>query len=443
MWCLITNLINKMKTMKNISLSLMAVALLPLLAACDDSPFKEESTAGQIKTRSLSVSVRDNDINTKASGVDLNEFTVQFVKASNNEVVETYAYDKMPEVVTLQTGDYKLLATNCTTPNEGEWDKPYYYGVSNEFSVAAGKVTTDIDPIVCKLSNIRVTVLFDENLYKQMTPDSHVAVNVGTDPEKNFSQNEECHYFWYAEGSTTVTARFQGTVGKDDVDETKTYSSGVAPGNHYKIKFSYNGIDVNGSGVWYPGGENEGDPVIKVTADINVKDTGNYDDVDFKDSNSQYMEDDRFPNGGDDPDDPNVPKGPTVSADDAPAEGKALDLYGWNVVDDDLKSCVLKFKSESGFTEFKVVIDSETLTPEILEGVGLSTNLDLVNPGSLEEAIKGLHLPVNVGGKKDCNFDITEFLPMLGIYGAADHQFRITVKDANGTLNYVLKLRTI
>ena len=104
--------------------------------------------------------------------------------------------------------------------------------------------------------------------------------------------------------------------------------------------------------------------------------------------------------------------------------------------------CKLFVTSTTGITAFDVDIISDKLTPEELEGVGLAAHMDLVNPGSLEEPLSGLGFPVNVGGEKSVEFNITGFLPMLGALGAAEHTFKLTVTDETGTTEKELKLKT-
>ena len=96
----------------------------------------------------------------------------------------------------------------------------------------------------------------------------------------------------------------------------------------------------------------------------------------------------------------------------------------------------------------KVKIDSETLTPEILKSVGLSSEFDLAHPADadLEKALKSLGFPVGseVIGVKYLVFDITQFTPLLGLYGLASHNFIITVVDqANNTRTATLALKSI
>ncbi|MCD8182221.1 MAG: hypothetical protein LUE99_03085 [Bacteroides sp.] len=82
----------------------------------------------------------------------------------------------------------------------------------------------------------------------------------------------------------------------------------------------------------------------------------------------------------------------------------------------------------------KVTIDSETLTENILNEVGLLKNFDLAYPGSLKEGLEGLAFPTGsqVIGEKSLVFDIAQFTPLLNIYGAGTHKFIIEVIDQNG-----------
>ncbi len=99
-------------------------------------------------------------------------------------------------------------------------------------------------------------------------------------------------------------------------------------------------------------------------------------------------------------------------------------------------------KSQTGITGFTIDIKSDTLTEEILEGVGLKTHLNLVNPGDLREGLEGLgfHTSENVENQTEVSYNISEFLQLLGIYGEANHKFEMTITDANGTTYAILWL---
>ena len=104
---------------------------------------------------------------------------------------------------------------------------------------------------------------------------------------------------------------------------------------------------------------------------------------------------------------------------------------------------VVNIEAENGFSNLKVKIDSETLTPELLEEVGLASEFDLAYPGDLRTGLESLGFPVGdqVLGKTTLKFDITKFTPLLGSYGPATHKFIITAIDQSG--NSVEKTLTL
>ena len=85
---------------------------------------------------------------------------------------------------------------------------------------------------------------------------------------------------------------------------------------------------------------------------------------------------------------------------------------------------------------FTVTIDSPALTAEMLATVGLATELNLVNPGSMVEALGALGFPSGeaVSGKTALTFDISALVPMIAqIYNeTSDHKFILKVTDAKG-----------
>lgn len=103
-------------------------------------------------------------------------------------------------------------------------------------------------------------------------------------------------------------------------------------------------------------------------------------------------------------------------------------------------SCKVDMTSESGFTKLEVDIVSSVLTDSELQGVGLGSHIDLINPTAEQVgALQGLgFLPdgvTSLKGYKEASFDISGFMGMLyGIFPASDNcDFNITVGDANGT----------
>ena len=107
------------------------------------------------------------------------------------------------------------------------------------------------------------------------------------------------------------------------------------------------------------------------------------------------------------------------------------------------KEAKIHIHSEAPIASFKVKIDSETLTADVLSDVKLAPEFDLADPivttddgekKDLTEGLKGLEFPVGdeVKGATDLDFDITKFVPLTMIYGAANHRFILTVTDNAG-----------
>lgn len=419
----------------NIDKVLIATLLFGACACSQEEPFiNPEDGEGFLNRDAMAVEFKNAEhlVRSRAD-VNMGDFQVQIRRKAatgEGEIVKQYAYSEMPEIVALPVGDYTVNAVYGTNPH-AEWDAPYYLG-NSEFSIEANKITDDLDPVVCKLSNIRVTINFDQELSEALGENAKVTVRVGQTGSLEYTKETQGHsgYFAFTPGSQTITATFTGIIDGDEISETKAYDN-ASPGNHYKISFA-----LHQAGGGLPGSITGS---VVVDATVTTEDmTENIDPgQDYPEDDMRPVEDPDTPPVG--PDDPNPPtdKGPEVTA----SEG--IDLEAVNDITDGM-TCELYItsKAEGGVTAFTVDIISDTLTADELEGVGLSSHLDMVNPGDLAEALEGLGFPINVGGMKEITFAITDFLPMLSALGPGNHEFRLTVKDADGTKTLSLKLKS-
>lgn len=107
---------------------------------------------------------------------------------------------------------------------------------------------------------------------------------------------------------------------------------------------------------------------------------------------------------------------------------------------------VLDITSGLGITGMSVKITSSVLTPEELGSIGLSNEMDLINPGDSKDGLMNLGFPVEdqVEGVKSLTFDITEFMPTLASICAvgsnAKSDFTIMVTDGTGTREVTLQM---
>lgn len=435
-----------MKIYKGLTYSLAVVALLT--GCANESPFVDVKTAGQtgsLMTRCLAPKLTNTegvDAGTRAAVPSTDDFKVVITRnggsastySSTPGSVE-YKYSEMPEVLTLPVGDYKVYAHHGEN-KLAAWDEPYYYGEST-FGIDANKITDDVDPIVAKLANIRVTIKFHPSLISAMSADSKVEVKVGNQGRCIFTKDTtQSAYFKYVKNSSTLAATFTGIVDGADVVETKTEDN-VAPGNHYLITFRMHGIEDD-----VPGTVN---PSVTVDTTVEKVDMNHT----FDGEKEEYLDDDMRPNkdGEKEPGPgPNDPVGPAPTAEALDPEGEfagytKLDLDADNLITDKLY-CAWKVISaaEGGFKTFDVEIISNTLTPGELSGVGLNDKLNLIDPRQYEEALTGLGFPVHVAGLSEAEFDITGFLSLMTALGAGNHEFKLTVGDANGSSVFSVKL---
>lgn len=412
---------------------LLLLAALVIPASCskeDPFPGGETSDTGRLSLDRMMVSVANSKQTTDATrAVSVDDFTVDILKGS--ETIYSWRYADMPSVVELPVGEYTAKA-HLGTPQTAAFEAPYYEG-EESFSIRKDEIT-EVKTIECRLGNVRVTILFDDALKAQMGSDCKVNVVMGSEGSLDFTAADEARsgYFAYVEGSNTMVATFTGTVNGAVESSQKLYRD-VAPGNHYRITYRLHtpGPDPNAEGTCHPG--------VVVDAYVEVVDVHHNVDPD----DPKRPEDDKRPHEGDDPQNPDDPKenAPVLTAIINGAEVSWEGLHDVNPT----STVKVNITSEKGITGFKVIINSEALTPEELEGFGLSQTLDLVNPGACRDGLVSLQLPIEdeVRGKGvdgPLVFDISRFMAMLVTFGEMEHDFVLEVTDDNGTTTKTLRL---
>lgn len=414
-----------------------SIALMAFACACSkEAPFDMggETLMGQLSTEALSLEIKneENLVRADVNAPDVNDFTVEIIKTGEELPAATYLYSKLPEIITLPVGEYTARAYYGENP-DASFDAPYFYGSTEAFNIEPSKITSDIAPVVCRLSNVKVTVIFAESLASVMSADSKVSVSVGESGKLEFTGSEtRSGYFAFVEGSNTLGAVFEGEVEGYPTVQQKAYDN-VVPGNHYRLTFS-----LRSAGEGDPGTIGVG---LNIDATVEVVDING--EVDAPDDN--VIEDDMRPvEGGDEPGpgpDQPVVDGPSMSANNP----LKLSEEGERIVNEVSVGDAVEIKilSDSGITAFTAEIISEILTPEELVGVDLDSRIDLLNPVNSEgvdmtDALVNFGFPVGdqVRGKKDVTFKITDFLGMIQMISGDekhDHEFKLTVTDASGT----------
>lgn len=438
--------------MKFKSISILAwAAVAAAFTGCSDNwvPEVEGAGEGRLNTQSILAEVNtvedekeDEDVTKKVtsrSSIDLSPFLVDVVRTSDNANVASWTYATMPQLPTFAVGSYEVQVRSRVL-KDAEWSAPYYLG-SQTFDIRNGEVT-DVGPIVCKLANVRVTIDYGPKLL-EATGGEGFTITVTSTPGvylQYTGKETRSGYFAY-NGQTTMVARFQGRVNGVNEDFSHVLEN-IAPGQHRKLTFRLNyNPNVPDDEV----GTIEGQGIVVSCSTKTVNVDGNViQEEDIQESGDRPGQEGDEP-GGEDPkpgEEGNITFTSETLAND---NGNVLDDTPNNAADfgEGKKEAKIHIHSEAPIASFKVKIDSETLTADVLSDVKLAPEFDLADPivttddgekKDLTEGLKGLEFPVGdeVKGATDLDFDITKFVPLTMIYGAANHRFILTVTDNAG-----------
>lgn len=438
--------------MKFKSISILAwAAAAAAFTGCSDNwvPEVEGAGEGRLNTQSILAEVNtvedekeDEDVTKKVtsrSSIDLSPFLVDVVRTSDNANVASWTYATMPQLPTFAVGSYEVRVRSRVL-KDAEWSAPYYLG-SQTFDIRNGEVT-DVGPIVCKLANVRVTIDYGPKLLAA-TGGEGFTITVTSTPGvylQYTGKETRSGYFAY-KGQTTMVARFQGRVNGVDEDFSHVLEN-IAPGQHRKLTFRLN-YNPNVPDDEVGTIEGQGIMVSCSTKTVNV-DGSVIQEEDIQESGDRPGQEGDEP-GGEDPK-PGEEGNITFTSEtlDHDVNGNVRDDTPNNAADfgEGKKEAKIHIHSDAPIASFKVKIDSETLTADVLGGVGLASEFDLADPivtvdgekKDLTDGLKGLKFPVGdeVKGATDLDFDITQFVPLTMIYGAANHRFILTVTDNAG-----------
>lgn len=210
------------------------------LASCDkgfDNVIKDEEGTLSLKDLDVSVYNVEDVIESRSSSVNVNSFQVKIVSKSTGTVAGTWTYSSMPEIVVLAEGEYTVQVYNQEL-KDAAWDSPYFYG-EQDFIIKKNDVT-EVEPIVCKLNNLKVSIKYSDELKQAIDTGDDVVVNVtvGENSSLDFSYAEtRSGYFRCDSSNKSLVATFSGTVEGYYISEYKVISD-VAAGQHRIITFS-------------------------------------------------------------------------------------------------------------------------------------------------------------------------------------------------------------
>ena len=404
--------------------------------ACHSEAMESVSSAkGDLNLSSMKAEV-DTNVDTVYVGsraestVDVSSFFVTIYDAQSQKV-EQWNYNAMPEIVSLAVGTYSIVVTSAETPSNG-FDTPYYKGTAT-CEIKENEVV-DVPVITCKLANMLFSVEYDEEFQGKIGEDVTTTITVGENSlEIPYSETRSA-YLIAPEGETTsMIVTLKGTIDGESIDYSERVES-VKIGVHNIIKYKFASVSDGSAG----------DGTLGVSIVVDSSMIGS-DEVVGTDPGKEPGIDDFPEEGGEDPGDGDE-NAPTIVGSNF--NGNAFDITKdvLEVKKGASAQLQVTLSALNGIAHVYVTIDSKTLTEDILTGVNLAKSFDLAEPGALEEGLKGLGFPTGdaVVGQTNLLFDITDFTSLLGIYGAANHNFIIRLVDQNGLeVTETLKIKSV
>ena len=211
-------------------LSLTAILAMVLCSCNKDNPNyttnnpEGKENMGYLALGGLNASVMVETENTDSSenvadalatrAVDINTFNVVISDATGAEV-KTYTYGELPEEpIALYAGTYTVSLSSGEMTSGAEFEQPIY--AAEKEVIITRKQTTTVSDIVCKLSNIKVTVAYSADILEQLDTDySTMSVALGESALSYVIDETRAGYFKAVEAENTLdltfTCRYKGS----------------------------------------------------------------------------------------------------------------------------------------------------------------------------------------------------------------------------------------
>ncbi len=178
---------------------------------------------GQVKLSSMQMTYNTEPLVTVSRAAeDLNNYVVGIYKSADNSLVQEWKYSEMPEIFTLDAGDYKLVAHSQDVEG-AQFDAPYCYGESSVFTIVKDKIV-DAGTVSCTLKNVKVTIKYSDDLKPLLSEDTQVTVTLGDESLAYTADETRSGYFHCKATDNVVGVRFEGKVDGESEPTTITTS---------------------------------------------------------------------------------------------------------------------------------------------------------------------------------------------------------------------------
>ena len=344
--------------------------------------------------------------------VDTSDFMVDIINSAG-EKLHSFKYADCPtEPIALEVGNYTINVYSGEIPAIA-WESPTY-SASKEFQIRRLQETA-LGKIICKLSNIKVTVEYSSDIAEILADDTKVNVALGQN-NADFSFNEKRALFFKAAGEVntldlTITGSFRNpTEGQSNTFEMTSKINNVKAGQWRKITIIV---------------EHASDGNIDVRVEV---ENWVFDETITVETSSMLME--------------------SVIADDEDAKDAPQIIWVDNDIDqplkvtdsmfDDYGECKTPVRINISAVNMLagLTVDITSTNPDLaqtLAAAGFAGTVDMCNPGSASTMLSILGYPtgVSIVGKESVTYNMQAQIKQLREYNGT-HTFQITATDTKG-----------
>lgn len=359
---------------------------------------------GQVKLSSMQMTYNTEPLITVSRATeDLNNYVVGIYKSADNSLVQEWKYSEMPEIFTLDAGDYKLVAHSQDVEG-AQFDAPYCYGESSVFTIVKDKIV-DAGTVSCTLKNVKVTIKYSDDLKSLLSEDTQVTVTLGDESLTYTADETRSGYFHCKATDNVVGVQFEGKVDGESEPTTITTSYTVAEGTelivNYDLLYASN-VDPGTGGIV---------PAIKLKISDEV--------LTAELQGSVLPEDDEILDFGK----------PSI-------EGVGFDIKQPITVNPGTLQVNLMAPEGMQHVYVEITSDNEGFLSAASTVFGGATSFDLAEPATeeIKNALINLNFPVGeniINNKGVVLFDISPFVGLLfESTFAGKHSFKIKVVDS-------------
>lgn len=416
---------------KNIYIACTLGLLLAGLGSCELKKDLDGTLGGKLKgdegMLNLNLSSKGESI-VKAEGAntgeapDINDFPVEIWNLSTNTIemeFDTYKELKDRNPLVLPVGNYQVKAYRGKLENVSR--TPYYEGVSN-FSIIPGKVSEVKD--TCRIQNIKVAINMTDDFLNVF--DDDYSISITNDNGALFFNVEETAPVYLKAIENAKTIKMVAKVTNKETKKTiqqnyviaknEDYDQGVLKGgDFFNIKLDTTN-NVKPGYITTVG--------VKLQIDLSMNETGIT--VEVPTDNITVSGGGETPTGS-----------PSITGADTPY-AISISAFEGGVPVPEVK---VKIAAPAGIKNLFVEITSSSdVFAGLITNMGLGGTFDMANPSDeLAEKLGGsladgtgiglLKDGETVKDKAEFLFDVSDFMPLLPIFGVATHSFKITVND--------------